>query len=54
MEDGHHLDQEQVEEEAAQHDQLRAKAWKEDDQMQLALVEVRAVVQEGLEVEGFV
>lgn len=53
MEDGHHLDQVQGEEEAAQHDQLRAKEWK-DGQMQLALVEVRAVVQEGLEVEGLV
>lgn len=54
MEDGHHLDQVQGEEEAAQHDQLRVKEWKEDDQMQLALVEVRAVFQEGLEVEGLV
>lgn len=54
MEDGHHLDQVQGAEEADQHDQLRVKEWKEDDQMQLAPVEVRAVVQEGLEVEGLV
>ncbi len=54
MEDGHHLDQEQVEEEAAQHDQLRAKAWKGGRPNAAGkLVEVRAVVQEGLEVEGW-
>lgn len=54
MEDGHRLDQVQGEEEAAQRDQLRAKEWKEDDQIQLAPVEVQAVVQGGLEVEGLV
>lgn len=54
MEDGHHLDQVQGEEEAVQHDQLRAKEWKEADQMNPAPVEVQADVQEGLEVEGLV
>lgn len=51
VEDGHHLDQVQVEEGAVQRDQQRAKETKEDDQIQLAPVEEQAAVQGGLEVE---
>lgn len=51
MEDGHHLDQVQGEEGVVRHDQQRAKESKEGDSIHLALVEVQAAVQGGLEVE---